>query len=86
MASAPNAIQNSIDQVLLPSHWLLSRIAIVDTMDNGERGMNPIAITIINLRKEYKPRRELKLRPLILKSCRLPTKLQGLVSCCLERY
>ena len=34
---------------------LLCHITIIKTMDSGERGMNPVAITIINLRKEYWP-------------------------------
>ena len=29
------------------NHWLLSHITIVETMDNGERRMNPVAMTII---------------------------------------
>ena len=39
------------------SHWLLSHIIIVVTMDSGERGMNPVAITIISAQKEYWPSR-----------------------------
>ena len=34
-------------------HWMLSHVTIVETMDSGERGMNPVAMTIINPRKEY---------------------------------
>ena len=30
-------------------------------MDSGERGMNPVAVTITNLRKEYWPSRRIKL-------------------------
>ena len=41
--------------IFFPSHWLLSHITIVETMDNGERGMNPGARTIINPRNEYWP-------------------------------
>ena len=36
-----------------PRQWLLCHIAIVETIDNCERGMNPVAMTIINPRKEY---------------------------------
>ena len=32
---------------------LLSHVTIVKTTDNGERGMNPVTMTIINPRKEY---------------------------------
>ena len=28
-----------------PSHWLVSHIIIVEAMDSGERGMNPVAMT-----------------------------------------
>ena len=38
---------------ILQSHWLLSHITIVETMDCSKRGMNPVATTIINPRKEY---------------------------------
>ena len=41
--------------IFFPSHWLLSHITIVKTMDSGERGMNPVAMTIINPWKEYWP-------------------------------
>ena len=39
--------------IFFPSRWLLSHITIVETTDSGERGMNPVAMTIINPRKEY---------------------------------
>ena len=28
--------------ILFPSHWLLSHIAITETMDKCERGLNPV--------------------------------------------
>ena len=34
--------------IFFPSHCLLSHITIVETTDSGERGMNPVAMTIIN--------------------------------------
>ena len=37
------------------AHWLLSYITIVETADSSVRGMNPVAMTTINLRKEYWP-------------------------------
>ena len=30
--------------VFFPSHWLLSYITVVKTMDRGEREMNPVAM------------------------------------------
>ena len=39
------------------SYWLRSHIAIVERMDSGKREMKPVAITIINPRKEYWPSR-----------------------------
>ena len=44
-------------------------------MEIGETGMNPVAVTIVNPRKEYWLRRGSKQRPRVLKSCMLPTKL-----------
>ena len=41
--------------IYIPSHWLLSYIAIVEAMNSGKWEMNPVAITIINRRKEYWP-------------------------------
>ena len=38
--------------ILFPSHWLLFHITIDETTDSGERGMNPVEMTIINPRKE----------------------------------
>ena len=62
-------------QTFFPSCWLPSHIIIVETMDNGERGMNPVAMTIINLQKEYWPSQGSNQRPPVLKSCTLPTEL-----------
>ena len=46
---------------------------IVERMDSGERGMNPVAMIIVNSQKEYRPRRGSNQRPPVLKSCMLPT-------------
>ena len=35
--------------IFFQSHWLISNITIVETTDSGEKGMNPVAMTIINL-------------------------------------
>ena len=61
--------------LFFPSHWLLSYINIVERMEGGERGMNPVAMTIIDPRKEYWPSRGSNQRPPVLKSRRLPTEL-----------
>ena len=46
-------------------------------MDSGERGMNPVAMTIINPWKEYWPSRGSNQRPPVIKSATLPTELWG---------
>ena len=46
-------------------------------MDSGERGMNPVAMTIINPRKVYWLSRGSNQPPPILKSATLPTELWG---------
>ena len=72
VASAP------IHETFFPSHRRLSHITIVETEDCGERGMNPVAMTIINPRKEYWPSRGSNQRPRVPKSATLPTELLGL--------
>ena len=57
-----------------PSYWQLSHITIVETMDSGESGMNPVALTIIDHRKEYWPSRGSNQRP-VLKSATLQTAM-----------
>ena len=39
--------------VLNPLSWLLSQITIVETIDGGEIGLNPVAMTFINPQKVY---------------------------------
>ena len=56
--------QPLLHTIFFPSHWLLSHITIVETTDSGERGMNPVAMTIINPLKEYWPSRGSNRRPL----------------------
>ena len=56
-------------KILFSSHWLLSHIPIVETIDNAERGMNPVTMTIFNSRGSNQ-------RPAVLKSCKLPTEPQ----------
>ena len=62
-------------------HWLLSHISIVETMDSDERGMNPVAMSIINSRKEYQPSRGSNQLPCVLKSC-TPAIEYGLGTSC----
>ena len=47
-------------------------------MDNGERGMNPATMTIINPRMEYCTSWGSNLWPLVLKSYMIQTELWGL--------
>ena len=63
--------------IFFSSHWLLSHITIVETMDRGERAMDPVTMTIINPRKEYWPSLGSNQRPPVLKSVTLPTELWG---------
>ena len=38
----------SLGTIYFPGHWLLSHITIIEKMASSERGMNPVAMTIIN--------------------------------------
>ena len=60
--------------ILFPSHWLLSHIAITETMDRYERGLNPVAVIIIDPRKEYWLCQGSN-QPPVFKSCIRPTEL-----------
>ena len=71
--------------IFFPSYWLLLHITIVETTDCGEKGMNPVAMTIINPWKEYWPNRESNQRPRVLKSARPPTELSGLATDMIEK-
>ena len=44
-------------------------------MDSGERGMNPVAMVIINPLKEYWQSQRSNQQPPVLKLCKLPTEL-----------
>ena len=57
-------------KLFFPSHSLLSHIFIVETTESGERGMNAVAMTIINSRS-----RGSNQRPSVLKSAKLLTEL-----------
>ena len=63
--------------IFFPSHWLLSHITIVETLDIGERRMNPVAMTTINPQKEYWLSRGSNQQP-FPKSCALRTELHRL--------
>ena len=73
----PGVLFTGISTLFFPSHWLLSHIIIVETIDSGERGMNPVT-SIINHRKEYWASRGSNERPPVLKSTTLPTELLDL--------
>ena len=53
----PRVLLTSTTLNIFPSHWLPSQIPIVETTDSGERGINLVAMTVINSRKEYWPSR-----------------------------
>ena len=57
--------------IFFQSHRLLSHITTVETMDSDERGMNPVAMAIINHWKEYWQSKESNQRPPVLKPCML---------------
>ena len=44
--------QPELCTIFFSSHWLLSHITIVETIDSGERGMNPAEMTIFNPQKK----------------------------------
>ena len=56
---------------------MLSHKTIAETMDSSKRGMNPVAMIVINPRKEYWPSRESNQQTAVLKSCTVPTMLWG---------
>ena len=64
--------------IYFPSHWQLSHITIVKTMDSGKSELNSVALTIISSRKEYWPSRWSNQRLPFLKSCRLPSEVCSL--------
>ena len=63
--------------IFFPSHWLLFHVTTVKAMDSGERGMNPVTMTIINPWKEFWLSRGSNQPPPVLKYCRIPTELLG---------
>ena len=73
----PGVLLKVLRTIFIPSHWLLSNKAIVETMDSGETGVNPVAMTIINPRKEYWLGRGSNQRPPVLKSGTLLTEVWG---------
>ena len=64
--------------VFFQNHWLLSHIIIAETMESGERGINPVTMTIINLQTEYWTSKISNLPLPVLRFCRLPTELHSL--------
>ena len=53
-------------------------------MDRGERGMNPVAMTVINPPKEYWLTRGSNQEPPVLKSATLPMSYGGLAKIILK--
>ena len=49
----PGVLLTNTTHNILATGSLLSHITIVEATDSGERGMNPVAMTISNPRKEY---------------------------------
>ena len=73
----PGVLLASTPHNILPSHWLLSHITIVDTMDGGERGMNPVVMNKSNINpwKKYWLSQGSTQQPPVLKSVALPAEL-----------
>ena len=79
-----NAIFNSISVI---SRWPVHlsmlfwssfiQYSIFFSTDSGERGMDPVAMTIIDIWKEYWPSWESNQLPPVVKSAMLPTELWG---------
>ena len=49
----PEILLTSTLQNILPKPLVLPHVTIVEILDRSERRMNPVAMTIINPRKEY---------------------------------
>ena len=65
----------AVYKIFFPNHLLLSHITIVEATDRVERGMNPVAMTIVVPQKEYWLSRGSNQRHPVLKSSSLPTEL-----------
>ena len=61
--------------IFFPSNWWLSHITIVETMDNSERGINPVTLTITYSRREHTAIQGSNQRIPVLHSCTLTTEL-----------
>ena len=66
-----------LSTIFSPSHWLLSHITIVQTMDSSEREMTPVTMTNIKPQKGYWPSWGLNQRPPVLRSAPLLIELWG---------
>ena len=55
--------------IFFQSYWLLFYSTINETMDSSERGMNPVAMIIINSQEKYWPSSEWDKQPPVLKFC-----------------
>ena len=78
----PSIISSVLRTIFVPSHPLLFNITIMEIMDNGERGMNPVAMTIINLRKYIGQAGGSNQRPPVqMPCCTLLAELRGFGQC-----
>ena len=50
-------------RIFIPSHWLLTHMTTVQTMDSGKGRMNLVGMAIINPQKEYLPTWRLNHQP-----------------------
>ena len=80
-ASAPirtflELIQSVLRTIFFPSNCLLSDISIVQTINSGERGINPVAMTN-QFSERILAHRGSNQLPHVLKSCALSTELWG---------
>ena len=73
----PGVLLTSTPHNILSKPLAAFHLTIVETKDNSERGMNPVAMRIVNPRKEYWPSRGSNQRPPVLKSATLLTELWG---------
>ena len=64
-------------QYSFQANWLRFPLNHCKTTDSGERGMNPVAMAIIDPQKEYWPSRGSNQLPPVFKSATLPTELWG---------
>ena len=45
-------VKSEIRTIFFTSHWPLAPVIVVETVDSSQSGMNPVAMTSVNSRKE----------------------------------